>query len=213
MLTLNLNDRTVHRAELEAMRMPKTIGYYTNLFIKNNLNTRYDSNSATFWLAAFRDGLLTQHGYKGVYRGGMSGTSKNTIFEASGISGTLTHIVGATLGVTNGSTSIIVTVDGTEIAFNYESVAQHSRPCIGGVITGLAPQSLPGGIYESFDFGSYNDYGFYSGTPGFLLTPSQALLYGIGIRFKDSIKVEQISESSYDPSGYKDHAGVMYVPN
>lgn len=183
--------------------MPKLIAPSSNVKIKSTNAVIDAANSATL----FNEMATTRGSRFGAQAALLNNTSRQTIIDiVSGVSGTLTHVVGAE-PLAADTVSIFVTAGGIETEYKFYNVPTGNRPVFGGALP-IDPQLLASTVGASI-LGAA-DTGWQSAIVG-LLTADEAVFNGIGIPFTGSLKVEIQYPLGVSVTGNNESAGVTYV--
>ena len=185
--------------------MPRASIQWQNVSLKIAEISTQTSGSIGIFNTMIANTIYTK-GYTAILSSGI--TTRQTIVDIiTGVSGIVTNIVGASV-VGVGTNSIIVTADGKEYIFNFDNMSASFRPVLGG-FEGISPLQTQGNYIGDI---SYTDRGWDAAKSQMtLLTPMQTISRGIGIRFKDSLKVEQVASTGIESAAFHNRAVVTYV--
>ena len=185
--------------------MPKLAAPNTNVKMKDSNNSLILSNSGSF----FNEMATSRTSRFGAQAALLNNTNRQTVIDiVSGVSGALTHVVGAAILVA-GEMSIFVTASGVETEYKFYNVPVTNRPVFGGALP-IDPQLVASTVGASM-LGAA-DSGWAVTTPiAGLATPEEAIFSGIGIPFTDSLKVELQYPTGVSLSGNNESAAVTYV--
>jgi len=185
--------------------MPKLIAPSSNVKLKDFNSNVVASNIGTF----FNDMAATRGSRFGAQAALLNNTNRQTIIDiVSGVSGTLTHVVGAEPLATD-TVSIFVTAGGVETEYKFYNVLAGNRPVFGGALP-IDPQPVASTVGASILGAAGSGWGVTTAIVG-VATPEEAIFNGIGIPFTDSLKVEIQYPLGVSTSGNEESAGVTYV--
>jgi len=185
-------------------KMPKLLAIQGNVKLKTNGTTVVLSNNSAF----FTEMALTRGSRSGAQASLINNTNRQTIIDiVSGVSGTLTHVVGATsLGAND--VSIFVTASGVETEYKFYNVST-DRPILGGALK-INPQIASSTVGTSLLGAADDGWQDPNGEVG-LISEDQCIFNGIGIPFTESLKVEIQYSAGVTISGVQQSAAVTYV--
>ena len=185
--------------------MPKLIAPTSSIKLKNFNSNVVNSSGGTF----FNDMAATVGSRFGAQASLLNSTNRQTIIDiVSGVSGTLTHVVGAKPLATD-TVSIFVTAGGVETEYKFYNVLAGYRPVFGGALP-IDPQPLASTVDASILGAAGGGWGITTPVVG-VVTPEEAIFSGIGIPFTDSLKVEIQYPLGVSVAGNDESAGVTYV--
>lgn len=190
---------------IEGIMLPAVVSYQTSaLRIKYNQTTATcDPSLSQFWHYLSTGGTYDNR----LQRIGAvltaSAVARQTIMDASD-TGILTHVI-APVVLNAETTSIIITLDGVEKVFDFDTIA-NQRAVLGGVVAGYTTANA--------GKGEQGDAGWYNQDNAFLLSPRQTVAKGIGLRFEESCKVEfVVASGDFRQAVYgENRAAACYVP-
>jgi len=175
----------------KALIMPSASGLTAGLKVKTALATVAGSNNNAFF-----DAFIIDHsplGYETTKFTGVSDATEQTMLSESGFGGVLTTIV-LPAPLATGIITCTISIDTDEdIIFTFNGALATQRCFIGGFLQGIEASAS---TTHGTSFGGGNDSGYNISAVNLMLTPSQALNEGIGLKFNNSVTVKvQISSS------------------
>lgn len=186
-------------------RMPKLIAPISNIKLKDFNSNVVNSSSGTF----FNDIAATRGSRFGAQAALLNNTNRQTIIDiVSGVSGTLTHVVGAAPLATD-TVSIFVTAGGIETEHKFYNVLTGNRPAFGGALP-IDPQPVASTVDASILGAAGSGWGATTAIVG-VTTPEEAIFSGVGIPFTDSLKVEIQYPLGVSVASNDEFVGVAYV--
>ena len=190
-MTIYIKDQEVPftlTREPTKLRMPTCLGGSSSVFIKQAPSGVYNDTENQYWANA-----QNNNEYYGVSSylyawTATSGTQELVNIEGEG--GILTHIISPVLLSIGHTCKVTIVADGVTTIFNHVSPLSSSRFLIGGYLHGRRPYTNAS-AYGNTLAGGFQDEGFegYSSTAIFTMTPLQAISEGIGLQYKNSLKV------------------------
>lgn len=201
----NWNDLFAVSAGAAPIKMPKLIVNTGQLNLKNDINSVLAATSASF----FDEMAFTRGSRFGAQANLLDNTNRQTIINiVSGVSGTLTHVVGATADGSN-EVSIFVTASGVETEYKFYNVGSSDRPILGGALK-MNPQTAASTVGTSMLGAADAGWSPSSADVG-LISEDQCIFMGIGIPFTESLKVEVQYSVGVIVSTSQHTAAVTYV--
>ncbi len=187
-------------------RMPKLSSNSTDIKLKQGDNQIIASSAEAFFTTMGSE-MRSQAG--AVFTLEDNADRQTLINIVSGVSGTLTHIVGGAAKSSN-TVSIFVTTGGKETEYKLYNLKSYHRPVLGGALP-IEPQLIAATVGTSM-LGSADD-GWESDTAAAvgIIAPSQCIFQGIGIPFTDNLKVEIQYSVGVRLGGVDEIGAVTYV--
>ena len=199
--------------------MPRHQAVDDLIIMKRGGSSYQESNGSSF-----SQGMLdTQFGEReSAFHSFTSTLVDKTVMEVDGESGVITHIITPTVTSNGQKITVHVTVDGITTDYEFSYLRTGFRGVLGGARAGVTGSDNTG-FHGTVDYGSggsttdisfFNplDSGHWDNNPSqlYILTPKQTLDDGIGIPFKNSMRVG-ISNAGVDVMTISKYAWVVYV--
>ncbi len=185
--------------------MPKLIAPTLNVRLKSSNSIIQASDVAGF----FTEMAVTRGSRFGAQAALVNNTNRQTIIDiVSGVSGTLTHVVGAAPLATD-TVSIFVTAGGVETEHKFYNVPTGNRPVFGGALP-VEPQAVASTVGASILGAADSGWALGTSIVG-VVTAEEAIFNGVGIPFTDSLKVEIQYPLGVSVAGNDESTGVTYV--